>query len=44
MLESTGFSDIRIGHAIDTFGEAEGEDKARAFDVSGYAFLARRDP
>jgi hypothetical protein len=31
-----------IGQAVDTFGGAKGQDKARAFDVSGYAFMARR--
>ena len=42
MLEDTGFVDVQIGAAVDTFGGATGEDKARAFDVYGYAFLARR--
>lgn len=42
MLEEAGFVDVRIGDAADTFGGASGEDKARAFDVYGYAFLARR--
>ena len=42
MLEDTGFVDIRIGDPVDTFGGAEGEEKARAFEVFGYAFLARR--
>jgi hypothetical protein len=27
---------------VDTFGDAPGEEKARAFEVYGYAFLARR--
>jgi hypothetical protein len=31
---------VRIGEAVDTFGGAVGEDKARAFQVYGYAFLA----
>jgi hypothetical protein len=30
------------GEAVDTFGGAKGQDKARAFDVYGYAFIARR--
>jgi len=30
------------GEAVDTFGGAKGQDKARAFDVYGYAFMARR--
>jgi hypothetical protein len=42
MLEDTGFVDVRIGDALDTFGGAIGEEKARAFDVYGYAFLAIR--
>ena len=42
MLEDAGFVEIRIGDPVDTFGGAEGEEKARAFDVYGYAFLARR--
>lgn len=42
MMEDIGFTDVRIGPAADTFGGASGEDKARAFDVYGYAFLARR--
>jgi hypothetical protein len=42
MLEETGFTDVRIGDPVDTFGGAIGEDKARAFEVYGHAFLARR--
>jgi hypothetical protein len=42
MLEDTGFVDIRIGDAVDTFGGATGEDNARAFEVYGYAFRARK--
>jgi hypothetical protein len=42
MLEDTDFTGIVIGDAIDTFGGAAGEEKARAFGVYGYAFLARR--
>ena len=42
MLEDTGFIDVTIGDAVDTFGGATGEEKARAFEVYGYAFLARR--
>jgi hypothetical protein len=40
MLEDTGFVDVRIGDAVDTFGGASGEEKARAYEVYGYAFLA----
>jgi hypothetical protein len=40
MLEDTGFTNVQIGEAHDTFGGATGEDKARAYDVYGYVFLA----
>lgn len=40
MLEDTGFVDVLIGDAVDTFGGASGEEKARAYEVFGYAFLA----
>ena len=42
MLEQVGFVDVKIGPAVDTFGGARGESKARAFDVFGYAFLASK--
>jgi hypothetical protein len=42
MLEDAGFADVQIGDAVDTFGGAGGEDKARAYEVYGYAFLARK--
>lgn len=42
MLTEAGFVDVTIGPAVDTFAGAGGEDKARAFDVYGYAFLARK--
>ena len=42
MLEDSEFNDVRISDAFDTFGGAAGEDNARAFQVYGYAFLARR--
>lgn len=42
MLELSGFADVSIGPRVDTFGGARGEEKARAFEVYGYAFLARR--
>ena len=42
MLEDTGFVDVRIGPPVDTFGGAGGEDKARAYEVYGYAFLASK--
>ena len=42
MLEDIGFVDVQIGPAADTFGGAVGEEKARAYEVYGYAFLARK--
>ena len=42
MLEDVGFVDVTIGPAADTFGGASGQEKARAYEVYGYAFLARQ--
>jgi hypothetical protein len=42
MLEESGFVGVEIGSAVDTFGGAGGESKARLFQVYGYAFLARK--
>jgi hypothetical protein len=42
MLEEAGFVDVEIGPPVDTFDGASGQDKARAYEVYGYAFLARR--
>jgi hypothetical protein len=42
MIEGAGFVDVNIGPPVDTFGGAGGEKNARAFDVSGYAFIARK--
>jgi hypothetical protein len=42
MLEDAGFVEVEIGQAVDTFGGAVGEEKARTFEVYGYAFLARK--
>jgi hypothetical protein len=41
MLEQSGFEQVRIGSAYDTFGGARGEPNARAYAVFGYPFLAR---
>jgi hypothetical protein len=41
MIEQAGFTDVVIGDAVDTFGGAGGERNARAYEVYGYAFLAR---
>jgi hypothetical protein len=40
MLEEIGFEAVRIGEAVDTFGDAGGEENARKFEVYGYPFLA----
>ena len=42
MLEGTGFTDVQIGDAVDTFAGGSGEEKARAYEVYGYSFMARR--
>ena len=42
MLTDIGFVDVVVGEAVDTFGGAGGESNARAFDVRGYPFRARR--
>jgi hypothetical protein len=42
MLQDSGFTDVVTGLAVDTFGGANGEGNARAFEVYGYAFLARK--
>ena len=42
MLQDSGFTGVVIGEPVDTFGDAKGEDKARAFQVYGYAFMACR--
>ena len=42
MLPDSGFTNVVIGDPADTFGGAKGEDNARAFQVYGYPFMARR--
>lgn len=42
MLRDVGFVGVEIGPGVDTFGGAGGEKNARAFDVYGYAFVARK--
>jgi hypothetical protein len=42
MLEDSSFAEVVIGDHVDTFGGATGEDKARTYEVYGYAFLARK--
>ena len=41
MLEETGFTNVTVGEPVDTFGESSGAPNARAYEVFGYAFLAR---
>jgi hypothetical protein len=42
MLEESGFVDVQIGPRVDTFADAPGEKNARAYEVYGYPFLARK--
>ena len=42
MLHDSGFTEVVAGEAADTFGGARGQAQARAFEVYGYAFMARR--
>ena len=42
MLQDSGFIDVITGAPADTFSGARGEDKARQFQVYGYAFMASR--
>jgi hypothetical protein len=42
MLEDAGFIGVEIGPPVDTFGGAVGEEKARTYEVYGYAFLTYR--
>jgi hypothetical protein len=42
MLLYSGFTDVVIGAAVDTFGGANGEENARTFEVYGHAFMAKR--
>ncbi|MEO5841757.1 MAG: hypothetical protein ABIQ73_26155 [Acidimicrobiales bacterium] len=42
MLQNIGFTNVVIGPPVDTFSGAPGEAKARAFQVYGHAFLARK--
>ena len=40
--KDSGFVDVQIGPAVDTFKGAGGEEKARKFAVYGYPFMARK--
>jgi hypothetical protein len=42
MLEQAGFIDVCIGERVDTFAGAGGEANARAYEVFGYPFIARK--
>lgn len=42
VLEASGVVDVRIGATVDTFGGTPGEANARAFEVRGYPFGARK--
>src|SRR5262249_2872988 len=41
ILAAIGVGDISLGEPVATFGGLEGEEKARAYEVFGYSFLAR---
>jgi hypothetical protein len=42
MIEDSGFVGVEISDAVDTFAGARGEEKARAYEVFGFTFLARK--
>jgi SAM-dependent methyltransferase len=42
LLTDAGFAELAVGPPTDTFGEAAGEDRARAFEVYGHTFRARK--
>jgi arsenite methyltransferase len=42
LLVDAGFEDVRVGPPVDTFGGAPGERNARAYDVAGHPFFARK--
>jgi SAM-dependent methyltransferase len=42
VLRDSGFMNIEVGPAVDTFGDAPGEANARTFEVYGHAFFARK--
>ena len=42
MMRDTGFEDVHMGPAVDTFAGAGGEPNARKFEVFRYAFIGRK--
>jgi arsenite methyltransferase len=42
LLADAGFEDVRVGPPVDTFGGAPGERNARAYEVAGHPFFARK--
>ncbi len=42
VLTDAGFVDLEVGEPVDTFGGAPGERNARAYEVFGYPFFARK--
>ena len=42
MMRDTGFVDLELDPAVDTFAGAGGEPNARKFEVFRYAFLGRK--
>ncbi|MFP4636185.1 MAG: hypothetical protein ACLFRD_10005 [Nitriliruptoraceae bacterium] len=42
MIEQAGFTDVAFSEPVDTFAQAPGEDRARAFGTFGYVISARK--
>jgi arsenite methyltransferase len=42
LITDAGFAEVAVGLATDTFGDAAGEERARAFEVFGHTFRARK--
>ena len=42
MIEEAGFVDVTFSDKVDTFAQAAGEEKARAFGTFGYVIRARK--
>jgi arsenite methyltransferase len=42
LITGAGFVEVAVGLATDSFGEAAGEERARAFGVFGHTFRARK--
>jgi hypothetical protein len=42
LITAAGFTELAVGFPTDTFGGAAGESRARAFEVYGHTFRARK--